>query len=247
MKRMKMETAGRLVRCIVYTASLPSESAVARQAKSRCSSAARQAMNLKLSWQKLEVLLAENFDLNDLVVTLTYREDRLPRTKAQAVTRLKRFIRQLRESRRMREDVTWYVYCTEGYHGEHRWHHHIVLNATGSDYEEIRALWAENGDNVNFNTLEEKGYDGWAQYLTKEPREHGKPLVGERTWVPSMGLRRPKPVSDTCEDNMTLSVPPGAVVLDQSSKRNEYGEFAYLKYLLPERAVPLQRKLPPKA
>ena len=62
-----------------------------------------------------------------------------------------------------------------------------------------------------------------------------------------MGLRRPKPVSDTCEDNMTLSVPPGAVVLDQSSKRNEYGEFAYLKYLLPERAVPLQRKLPPKA
>ena len=47
MKRMKMETAGRLVRCIVYTASLPSESAAARQAKSRCSSAARQAMNLK--------------------------------------------------------------------------------------------------------------------------------------------------------------------------------------------------------
>lgn len=241
MKRMKIETAGRLVRCMIYRAALPSDAEGVRKEKVKCSSAARRAMNLRLSWQKLEVLLAENFELTDLVVTLTYRDSCLPFSKAQAETRLKRFIRQLRASRRLRGDVILYVYCTEGRHGDHRLHHHIVLNATDADYEEIRALWAENGDNVDFDTIAKKGYDGWAQYLTKEPRREGS-RVGERTWVPCMGLRRPVAVSENCSDDEELTVPEGAVVLERSSKQNEYGEYVYLKYLLPQRAVPLEQK-----
>ena len=148
MKYTKIETAGRLVRGVIYTRALPSDSAKARQAKTRCSSAAREAMNLKQSWQKLEVLMAANFVPQDMVLTLTYRDERLPFSKTQAVTRLKKFIRQLRESRAIRNKPTYYIYCTEGYHGNHRWHHHLILNSTGSDYEEIRALWSENGELV---------------------------------------------------------------------------------------------------
>lgn len=238
MKYSKIETAGRLVRGVIYTRALPSDPCKVRQAKSRCSSAAREAMNLRLSWQKLEVVLAENFELTDLVVSLTYRDECLPFTKAQAETRLKRFIRQLRESRKLRDNATLYVYCTEGRHGNHRLHHHVVLNATGADYEEVRALWSINGDDVDFATIADKGYDGWAQYLTKEPRRDGS-RVGERTWVPCIGLRRPTVETSTCPDNFTLTIPKGAVVLDQSERQNAYGEYCYVKYLLPERAAPV--------
>ena len=65
---MKIETAGRLVRCMIYRAALPSDAEGVRKEKVKCSSAARRAMNLRLSWQKLEVVLAENFELTDLVV-----------------------------------------------------------------------------------------------------------------------------------------------------------------------------------
>ena len=239
MKYTKIETAGRLVRGVIYTRALPSDSAKARQAKTRCSSAAREAMNLKQSWQKLEVLMAANFVPQDMVLTLTYRDERLPFSKAQAVTRLKKFIRQLRESRTIRGKPTYYIYCTEGYHGDHRWHHHLILNSTGSDYEEIRALWSENGDDIDFQHLDLQSFEDWARYLTKEPREHGNPRVGERMWVPSMGLKRPVVETASCPDNFTLAVPRGAIVLDQSENRNAYGEYVYVKYLLPERAVPV--------
>lgn len=112
MKYSKIETAGRLVRGMIYTRALPSDSAAARQAKTRCSSAARAAMNLKQSWQKLEVQMAANFTPRDLVLTLTYRDSCLPHSKAQAVTRLKKFIRELRESRSIRGAPTYYIYCT---------------------------------------------------------------------------------------------------------------------------------------
>lgn len=241
MKYTKIETAGRLVRGVIYTRAMPSDCAKARQAKARCSSAAREAMNLKQSWQKLEVLMAANFTPQDMVLTLTYREDRLPLSKAQAVTRLKKFVRQLRESRLLRGQPTCYIYCTEGYHGDHRWHHHLILNSTGNDYEEIRALWSENGDNIDFQHLDLQSFEDWARYLTKEPREHGNPRVGERMWVPSLGLRRPTVETASCPDNFTLTVPRGAIILDQSENRNAYGEYLYVKYLLPERAEPSPR------
>ena len=57
-----------------------------------------------------------------------------------------------------------------------------------------------------------------------------------------MGLRRPVTVSENCSDDEELTVPKGATVLEKSSKQNEYGEYMYLKYMLPQRAEPLDRK-----
>lgn len=245
MKRKKTEIAGRLVSVCLYTAALPRDSARIRQQRARSSSAVRQMLNNKQSWQKLETLLACNFSPGDLAVTLTYRDGALPRTKAQAVTRVKRFIRLLRESRRMRGEPLRYVYCTEGWHGDHRWHHHLILNATGKDFEEIRSLWADDGDDVDIKPLNQldgadrpgatvaEDYRGWAIYLTKEAREHGSPRVGERMWVPSKGLLRPNVQNEWCDNAETLCLPPGAWQLESSTVINEYGEFEYLRYVLP--------------
>ena len=244
MKRKKTETAGRLVSVILYTAAMPHDTSQIRKQRAKSSTAVRQILNHKASWQKLETLLACNFSPGDLAITLTYRDDALPRTKAQAVTRVKRFIRLLRESRRIRGDVLRYVYCTEGYHGDHRWHHHLIINSTGADFEEVRAMWADDGDDVDIKQLNQldglgpdatvaEDYRGWAIYLTKEAREHGSPRVGERMWTPSKGMLRPIVENSWCGNNETLSLPPGAFQLESSSVVNEFGSFDYIRYILP--------------
>ena len=238
MKTVRLETAGRLVRAVIYTRALATDSKAVRQAKMRCSSAAREAMNLRQSWQKLEVLMAANFGPKDMVVTLTYRDARLPDSKAQAVNRLRRFLRDLRDARKLRGQELRYVYCTEGYHGDKRWHHHVILNAVGNDYDEIRSLWAVNGDDVDFQHIDQQSFEDWARYLTKEPREHGKPRVGEHMYVPSRKMKKPVMERASVSDTFSLTVPRGAVVLDQRESQNVYGEYIYIKYLLPRGVEP---------
>jgi len=100
-KRRKVIRAGRLVYAAVYSTVHPSDSPEARAAKTKCSSAARQRMNMKYAWQKLELLLASNFTPRDLVVTLTYDDDHLPDDRDGAVEKIKRFWVQLRKARRL--------------------------------------------------------------------------------------------------------------------------------------------------
>ena len=125
---------------------------------------------------------------------------------------------------------------TEGGCPGGRLHHHLVVNSTGEDLEEIRRLWIY-GDNVEVRRLEfNQGhtYEDLASYLTKEPREWGHPQVGERTWTPSLGLARTEPETETVPDYVTLTAPPEAVILqNEGPVRNGYGEFAWIKYMLP--------------
>ena len=111
-----------------------------------------------------------------------------------------------------------------------------MVNSTGEDLEEIRRLWIY-GDNVEVRRLEfNQGhtYEDLASYLTKEPREWGHPQVGERTWTPSLGLARTEPETETVPDYVTLAAPPEAIILqNQGPIRNGYGEFAWIKYMLP--------------
>ena len=82
---------------VVYTVAHPSDTEQQRAAKTNVSSAAREKMNLRYSWQKLELLLAANFTYSDLHVTLTYDDGWLPPNRAEARKRIKKFIRLLRE------------------------------------------------------------------------------------------------------------------------------------------------------
>ena len=85
---------------VVYTVAHPSDTEQQRAAKTNVSSAAREKMNLRYSWQKLELLLAANFTYKDLHVILTYDEANLPPNRTEARKRIKKFIRLLREKRR---------------------------------------------------------------------------------------------------------------------------------------------------
>lgn len=230
-KRKKIIRAGRLVLGIIYTAQLPNDPGHVRAAKSKTSTAARQRMNMKTSCRKLELLLATNFSTADIVVTLTYRDGDLPKDKAEAVRHVRWFVRKLREARGLEGQTLRYIYVTEHTHSEGRWHHHMVLNGTGRDIEVIRSLW-KWGDDIELEQLDMYGYEGLAQYLTKEPRE-GRKVVGERMWSQSKGLKRPEIETGWAKDHETLVPPPGVVVLANETQQNEFGSYACIKYLIP--------------
>lgn len=229
-----MIVAGRYVRAIQYTMHLDPDVRRTRAPKEQISSVAREAMNLNQSWQKLKALLASNFLETDLVVSLTYYDASLPPTRKAAESRLKAFIRLLRESRReTQQEPLKYIYVTEQGHLSGRLHHHIVINSTGADYKLIRDLWARNGDNIDFSPIWTKGYDGWARYLSKESRETGRRYVGERMWRQSLGLAKPVVDASWVDASDQLIMPPGAIPIDSQQRENIYGRFSYVEYLLP--------------
>lgn len=238
-RRLSQVKAGRIVRAVIYDQAMASDEPRARAAKTRHSSAAREKLNAKLSWEKCEAALAANFDRRDLWVTLTYRE--APATREEAMRCLGAFLRLLRGARRERGERLLYIKNAEHLtddDSEGRWHHHVAINATGADYEEIRGLWSRWGDDVDIQPLLDGDHDfeARARYMCKE-----RPPLGKQAWTPSRGLRKPERTTELVDDSLTLSPPPGAVILDRDQKDNAWGSFVYIKYLLPWREPPRGR------
>lgn len=236
-QRRKVVIAGRYMRSIQYTLNSDPDVRRSRAPKTEISSVAQEAMNLKHSWQKLKALIAANFSMQDLVITLTYNEDSLPAIRRDAENRLKLFIRRLRAERRTLGYDLPYLYVTEMGHSSGRLHHHMIITSTGHDFEMIRRLWAKNGDNIDFAPIWTKGYDGWAIYLSKESREIGRRYVGERMWRSSLGLVKPHVYTGWVNASDQLAAPPGAAVLDRQSRVNGYGEFSFMECILPADAT----------
>ena len=235
-QRRKVIVAGSLWMAVQYSA-IGGNSGGKREARSRISSAARESLNAKLSWQKLMLVLSANFQSRDPVVTLTYRDVNYPRNREEADKRLDYFIRLLRAERKRAGQELVYVRVTEGYHSGGRLHHHLIINGTGSDFETVRDLWKRNGDNVDF---EEFGRDGplrWGKYLTKEPREQGRRHVGDRTWRTSRNVKKPVVTTTYVSYEAGLSPPPGAFILDRTECENCYGRFTHIMARLPESAA----------
>ena len=233
-KRLKIITAGRLVIVGCYTIPTPRSTDRERRALREISSAAQERMNLKRSWQKLEVELAANFTRRDLHLVFTYDDDHLPPSRVEAVKLLKKLIRLLRDHRKARGQETRYIYVTEQLSAEGgRLHHHMILNSTGADLEVIQSLWPYGA--VELEPLDLwQGYEALAKYLTKEPRECGKPESGARTWAASIGLKKAKVESEIVRDNLTVAPPPGAIILSSPPPvENEFGVFTTITYYLP--------------
>ena len=219
---------------VQYTAIHGSNQAARREAKAQISSPARESLNAKLSWQKLMLILAANFTKNDLVIGLDYRNEALPKRREDADRKLTNFITALRKHRRQHGQDLIYVRVTEGYHSGGRLHHHLIINATGDDFEIIRRLWSKNADTVDFELFGSDGPERWGKYLTKEPREKGRRYVGDRTWRCSIHMKKPEVSTELVDSRDTLEPPAGAFVVDRTSCENCYGRFSHIMAVMPE-------------
>ena len=235
-KRLKTITAGRLVVVGCYTIPSPRSSPQERRALREISSAAQMELNAKRAWQKLELLLAANFGRRDLHVVLTYDDEHLPPDREAARNLIRKLLKLLRAHRKARGQELKYIYVTEQLSAEGgRLHHHLVLNGTGADLEVLCSLWPYG--EVELEQLDTwQGYEALAKYLTKEPREVGRPEPGKKSWTSSMNLAKPATESEIVKDNLTVAAPPGVIILSAPPPiRNEFGEFVTLKYYLPIR------------
>ena len=233
-KRIVRIQAGRLGRVLIYSQALRTDPPKVRAAKSHTTTPGRAKINQRTRTEHVEELMAANFDRGDLFVTLTYRD--APPTRDAAMRHLSTFLRLLRAARRERGERLIYLKNAEHLRddgSEGRWHHHLVVNGTGADYEEIRSLWSAWGDNVDFEGLLDDGedYGSRARYLCKE-----RPPAGKQCVTPSRGLKKPTRSSDLVDESLTITVdslPAGAKVLDKLASANEWGEFIYYKFLVP--------------
>lgn len=232
MKRRKTIRAGRLVWDITYTVPRPNASKQERQRIREVTEEQIQRTNANTAQRKLEMLMATNFDDTDLVLTVTYRDADLPESADVTRKHLGKVFAQMRAYRKARglPDLK-YIYVLEGRHGDHRPHAHIIINVTGGDLELMRSLWIW-GDDIQLNYIRERGYDGWAGYLTKERREAS--LNGKKQFVGSRNLARPVTTYAWVDDGTTVDAPPGAQVLDEGGGRNEIASCRFVKYLMPK-------------
>ncbi len=225
-------TAGPLVMEAVYPASRVRDGPRVRQGKRELSSKAQQLMNQKYAWQKLKLLMAANFGPRDIFATFTYSDEHLPFLKKEVQRDLTAFVRDLRNERRKAGRELKYIRSIEHKHGEGRWHVHMLINATGDDYDQICRLWQKGA--VEFRKIRvnrEKNFETLAKYFCKEGRD--KP--GERLWSGSKGnLKKPERSFSYVPAGEVMRPPPEKRTAYRTLERKEtpYGQFYYMEYVL---------------
>ena len=243
-RRVKRITAGRYVAVVAYDQTVASDSPRARAAKRQHSSRARELLNYKAAWKNLQLLLLTNFSPGDFWITVTYDDAHLPPKAEAAQAEFRKYLDRLRRQVRKRGGVLRYVYNTETLNkdGTPRLHHHFVLSAeSGLDAETAASLWGLGETEATIlgdDPLYSEDFIELAQYMTKErfPDAPGR-KPGKRGFVASLNCSRPVEESFLIDDTVTITAPPGAKILDQDHKDNEFGRFDYYCYLLPEAAA----------
>lgn len=238
-KKRKTIYAGRVVYDVVYTVASPRDPQEIRREKKKISSAAQARTNCNTATRKLELLMAANFEPSDLVVTFTYDPEHLPDSYPAGQKLWSKFIRQLRKYRAARGQKLAYIYVNEGKHGDHRLHHHLIINATQDDLDTMRSLWIY-GEQIDLSYIRQRGYEGWARYLSKERREAS--LNGKRMYTASRNLKKPEVEYAWVDDATTIEAPPGAMDVIESGDRNAFASYKYVKYTMPTAAYLQKQK-----
>ena len=211
------------------------DTAEVRAGKRALSTEAQRRANVKYSWQKLMWRLASNFLPGDLVVTLTYDDDHLPKSRKEAKARLKKFRERMVKIRKAKGLPFLAVYATEHLHSSDkpdqsgRWHHHIAINSTGDDFADILCAWGY-GSNVEIHPLElsdKRTYETLAKYMSKERAD----TANSHVWSCTRNCRRPETESFQVPDDAVIEIPEDAAHVRRESKESEYGRFDLVTYL----------------
>lgn len=226
----KIIVAGSLVVEAIYPRITAKDGPAARAAKSKASSEAQKRMNRIYSFQKLELLMAANFRPGDLVITLTYAPEHLPADRKAAENALKAFRRKLSQARKAQGQELKMIWNIEHKHGEGRWHHHAVLNATGEDLELIQRCWPYGRAEIQDLLIDkEHSYEALARYMAKE----GGDKLGQRSWSYTRNLQQPEVETFRVEEDTTVRVPKGGISLLDERGKDQFSAWQVVKYLAP--------------
>ena len=115
---MKVFRAGRYIKIVRYTRSLPHDTPPARNAKSQKSTAAQRYINIRDCTERLQWLLCANFDhWSACFCTYTFTDDHLPSSRDAVKKLVKKHIRQLRTAFAHQNRPLPVIYTVEGQPG----------------------------------------------------------------------------------------------------------------------------------
>lgn len=245
-KTLKMISAGSIRIAALYNRCTGRETPQQRAEKQKASSAAQRRMNQIYSYQLLELRLAANFPTagSALVVTLTYDDRHLPKSRKESQIRFKYFLQKLKKARQQAglpdPVVFWTPEILTSESG--RWHYHIVLDSTGQDLDMIRACWIYGSD-IDAEKLRvdnDKNHQTLARYMTKELRECQEYAArpGLHGWSCTRNAKKPETETYIVPDDYELQVPEESTVLLDERKQTEYASWRVVKYRIHSRAFP---------
>ncbi len=243
MRKLKTIRAGRQVRQIVYPVPNGRDKPATRAAKQRASTEAQRLLNRKYSFEQAQDLIAENFDIGDLVLTLTYDDQHYPASRKAAEAKLKRWRAQvstLWAAQHWPKPVIFWV--TEDKHGDGRLHHHVIIKKPpGKCYALLRSCWS-SGSVMDVKPLRvdaERNYETLARYLTKEA-----PELGRHQWHITRNASRPDVDVRWVDGSFSLQPPRGSLLFDSRGSRQPLtgAGYQYAYYILPLQKRPRRRK-----
>lgn len=189
------------------------------------SSQVQKDRNYKNSKNQMDRLACENFYFGDLLITLSYADQFLPKTYEEAERERKNYIRRLLYNLKKQGVKTKnikYMGRTEG--KDQRWNHHIMIS--NCNLELIEQLWGRGW--VNMKRLHiDNDFKGLTNYISKEEKEPQK-----RRWFQSRNLEQPKvDPPKIVSYSYDLKTPKGYVKVDSQIYATEYGYSEYAKYI----------------
>lgn len=107
--------AGRLVKICIYTPSVSRGNEQTRQHRQAATKTAQRFINCRNQIERLSLILAGNFDVDNAVfITLTYDDNHLPTKKAAVKAHYEKFAREVRASLRLKGRSFGYARSIEG-------------------------------------------------------------------------------------------------------------------------------------
>lgn len=210
----------------------------------------QQKLNQRNAEKKLTRLAHLNFTEKDLALHLTYRDDEMPESIAEAERILDNFIKRLRRMYKKLVLELKYIRATERGAKNGRIHHHLMISG-GVDRDELEELWGKGFANSKRLQFDDKGITGLAHYMAKD-------RVTFKRWSGSRNLIKPEPdVRDNqfnmgdIEDIIDLietkniwgyfeTLYPGYELIEASYSRNEVNLKYYIHFEM-RRIVPRKK------
>lgn len=232
-RKMKTIRAGRQVRQIIYPVIYAADRPAVRGAKKKASTAAQAILNRRHSFEKCQDLIAENFDIGDILLTLTYDDAHYPSSRKAAEARAAKYISDVRKRWRA---LHWgdpvILWVTEEKHGDGRLHHHLIVKRPRSKcFALLHDCW-KSGTITDIKPLRvdaELNYESIARYLTKEKPENGK-----HQWHITKSASRPDVDIRWVDGDAMLQPPKGSLVFNARNEKDLYGGgYQYVYYILP--------------
>ena len=179
--------SGRILEVEIYPITLQ-ERKQSRRQKEKISEPKQKNLNDKNAKKHLIRLLNTNFSDNDLHITLTYKDDALPKDEEDAKKDVNNYLRRIKRFLKKNElpelKYIAVIEYREGKNGKKvRMHHHIVISGdVGRDNAE--KLWKKGRANADRLQADEFGYEALARYISKDPQ-------GKKRWTQSRNLKQP--------------------------------------------------------